>query len=183
METSTVTASESVSQVVDKVPELPLAEEGKEVDLHKGNRGAIPGLAVSARAHENIKAILKRQGLANIDPRTEEGQLISGLMQEIFSASNTKIPEIVKIMAAEAIVEAILMRRSLVTHVLQVKKPDQTDTDRGKARRQALQIALGGIAKMNTTVLQYIKVLGLDATTINSDKRLSDILSDLEDRK
>lgn len=183
METLTTMTSESALQVLDNVPDLPLAEEGKEVDLHKGNRGAIPGLAVSARAHENLKAILKRQGLANINPNSEEGQLIGGLMQEIFSASNAKIPEIVKIMAAEAIVEAILMRRSLVTHVLQVKKPDASDTDRGKARRQALQIALGGVAKMNTTVLQYIKILGLDATTINSDKRLSDILSDLEDKK
>jgi hypothetical protein len=167
------------SIVANSTPSLP--EPRPETKAHEGNRGATSQLTISARRHEEIRRLLNRQGLANIDPHTVEGKLVAALMEEIAEATTARLPSIVKAMASEAIIESILLRRSLVTHAMVARRPDQTDTDRGKARRQALQLALSGIARMNDTILKYIKILGLDATSIESRGKFGDMLKELKD--
>jgi hypothetical protein len=136
-------------------------------------------LANSERIHNRLVMTLRRQGISNVDTNTPEGQLLADLLSEFENAADKHIPSSVRAACAESIVEALLLKRSLMTHLLTARRPSATPTEHGKAQRQAFQVAINGLAKMNDILLKNFKVLGLGSGLDERKPTLEKILNEI----
>lgn len=115
-----------------------------------------------SRDHNYLDYLLKRKGVLAFNPNTEAGKEILDLFEAFASAANPRREEIIRLQGVEMAVEAVLLRRSLMTQIFQLRRFDPRHTKAGGARRSAFS---GAISAWNTASQQLeraCKMMGIE---------------------
>lgn len=119
-------------------------------------------LQACARDHNYLEHILKRKGVMAFDPSTPAGKEVLDLFEAFAAASNPRRDEIVRLQGVELAVEAVLLRRSLMTQIFQIRRFDPRHTKAGGARRSTFAAAIAAWNTASQQLERACKMMGIE---------------------
>lgn len=119
-------------------------------------------LQACARDHNYLEHILKRKGVMAFDPSTPAGKEVLDLFEAFAAASNPRRDEMIRLQGVELAVEAVILRRSLMTQIFQIRRFDPRHTKAGGARRSTFAAAIAAWNTASQQLERACKMMGIE---------------------
>lgn len=111
-------------------------------------------LAACRRDSAYLEQIVQRKGVLAFDPKTPAGKEVWDMFNAFVEASDPRRDASIRLQGVELAVEAILIRRAMMTQIINIGRFSTAPTQKGISRRSAMSAA---IAAWNTAASQFEK--------------------------
>lgn len=126
--------------------------------------------------------VASAKGLGILKPGSPEEQAVMALLGKLKRAANPNMPEVVAEQASEVAVEAAIIRRAVVSKILEEGIPEADPSPEGRAHLRAFQTWVQAWKTSSERMFAAMRLLGVDLAE-GEDDELQQILVQISRKK